>query len=356
MPKSFHLSGPEHYAEIKLLACKERTEWKRQRLRVVQMGISGQYTREQIAEVTGSSVRSVGRHAAAFRKGGVSKLLSRDYGGGPPPAIQPAVAGALLEKLRAGEFKRAKEVVAWLGKEHSVELSLKGAYYWLGKCGGVLKVPRKTHAKKDAAAAEAFPRELPQRLAALPLRAGAPMRVWVVDEHRHGLIGTVRRCWALRGQRPLARWQARYEWGYVYGALELGEGGAEFCFLPTVSLECSALFLAQIAASDPQAEHIVIWDGAGFHQRTGAPEVPERVHLVLLPPYSPELNPVEQLWDLAKDACGNRVFATLDEQQEVITEELRPFWESSSRVKQLLGNHPVHASVNSSSNSIQAIA
>ena len=182
------------------------------------------------------------------------------------------------------------------------------------------------------------------------------MRIWILDEHRHGLIGTVRRCWSLPGVRALAPWQARYEWGYAYGALELGLGEAQFLFLPTVNKACSALFLEQIAASDAQAEHIVIQDQAGFHLRPGEAGVPERVHLIFLPAYSPELNSVEQVWDPVKDACGNRLFESLEEQQQAISAELRPFWESRSRVKALLGNHPVHTCANSFSSNVKAKA
>ena len=60
-----------------------------------------------------------------------------------------------------------------------MRLTLKGTYYWLGKLGGVLKVPRKTHAKKDAEAAERFKAELSGKLEALNLPKGKPVRVWI---------------------------------------------------------------------------------------------------------------------------------------------------------------------------------
>jgi hypothetical protein len=100
------------------------------------------------------------------------------------------------------------------------------------------------------------------------------------------------------GYKPTAPYQTKYQWGYLHSALEVGgDGRAEALFLPTVSLECSRIFLAQIAASDPHADHIVIWDQAGFHQATGQTCVP-RVRILSLPPYCPELNPVEKLANL----------------------------------------------------------
>ena len=80
------------------------------------------------------------------------------------------------------------------------------------------------------------------------------------------------------------------------------------------------LFLEQIAASDPYAEHVIIWDGAGFHHRPEDPRLPKNLHLLPLPPYSPELNPIERLWDIAKDQICNRVFETLDAMEEKLTD------------------------------------
>jgi len=97
------------------------------------------------------------------------------------------------------------------------------------------------------------------------------------------------------------------------------------------------LFLKQVSESEPDAEHVVIWDGAGFHQDKHLSEIPENIHLIKLPPYSPELNPIEQLWDQIGVVYANRVYETLDEIEEDITEALAPFWQDTKPVLQLLG-------------------
>ncbi len=210
----------------------------------------------------------------------------------------------------------------------------------MGKLGGVLKVPRKTHAKKDAAKATEFQQTLCEKLRSLSVDGGRPVRIWVADEHRYGLIPVVRKCWTLRGLRPTAPYQTKYEWGYLYSALEVdGANAAEFLCLPEVNLSMSTLFLRQLVARDPQAEHVVIWDQAGFHPRAGDPSVPAHVHLLPLPPYSPELNPVEVLGDLIKDRLGNSLWTTLDAMDEAIGEELRPIYETAERVRKLV-SHP----------------
>jgi hypothetical protein len=167
----------------------------------------------------------------------------------------------------------------------------------------------------------------------------------VADESRFGLHTQSRRCWALRGQRVVIPQQHCYEWEYVHGALEGIEGGAEFRFMPSVSLEFSQGFLEQIAASDVGAEHVVIWDQAGFHPQPKAAGWPARIHLLPLPPYSPELNPVEGLWDQVQDGTCNRRHADLDELESTLTRALKPFWETPSTVLSLI-HHWLHTEAN----------
>ncbi len=101
----------------------------------------------------------------------------------------------------------------------------------------------------------------------------------------------------------------------------------------------SGLFLQHLAASDPNAEHIVIWDQAGFHPKPKLHAVPERVHLVALPPYSPELNPTEAIGDVIKDRIGNVLWQSLDDLEQAIGEELRPLGENAESVRRLV-SHP----------------
>ncbi len=154
---------------------------------------------------------------------------------------------------------------------------------------------------------------------------------------RYGLQPVKRRVWSLRGRRVVVPVQPRYQWAYCYGALEVEGAGAEFFYTPTVNLDCSALFLSQIASTQPQSTHVVIWDGAGFHQREGHSEVPANVRLLKLPAYSPELNPIERLWDVVKDVICNRLFATLSDLQQALTSVLSQYWSDARRVYDLVG-------------------
>ena len=74
--------------------------------------------------------------------------------------------------------------------------------------------------------------------------------------------------------------------------------------------------------------------------------MPENVRLLPLPPYSPELNPVERIGDLIKDATGNRVFADLEALERAIEAELKPLWTTPQRVRSLVGDGWIRSQVN----------
>ena len=126
------------------------------------------------------------------------------------------------------------------------------------------------------------------------------------------------------------------------------ENRIELFFAPRVGKDVSNLFLDQIGQSDPEALHLVVWDQAGFHPKDGEMGVPSNVRLLPLPAYSPELNPVEALGDLVKDAIANKLFGCLDSLQEAILKELQPLRVEAQRVRSLLGNHSIVASANNS--------
>jgi transposase len=118
--------------------------------------------------------------------------------------------------------------------------------------------------------------------------------------------------------------------------------------MPHAALEVSEAFLKHLARSEPAAKHSVIWDGAGFHQKSDAHALPDRVHVVQLPGYSPELNPIEKLWDVLKDGLCNRLFHSMEALWQALCYELEPFHQPA-RVHQLLGHSPLLAPANASS-------
>ena len=250
----------------------------KERLQVVLWSTRGQHTLAELARLAGRARSTIQVWLDDYTEGGLTQLLTR---AAPPGSTSPVAAPKVQEQLqaglRAGRWRTAGQVAAWLQETHGIKRAAKSLYYWLGKVGGALRVPRPCHVQQDPAATAAFRAELEQNLEKLRLPKDRPVKIWVADEARFGLHTQSRRCWALRGQRVVLAREQRYEWEYVYGAVEVVEGLAQFRYLPSVSLELSGGFLQQLADSDPQAEHVVIWDQAGFHPRPGAAGLPARI-------------------------------------------------------------------------------
>jgi DDE superfamily endonuclease len=126
---------------------------------------------------------------------------------------------------------------------------------------------------------------------------GKPLEIWFQDEARIGQKGTLTRLWAKKGTRPRAVRDTRYQWAYLFGAVcperRLGAG----LVMPYANTEAMTKHLEEIAkAVSPGAHGILVLDGAGWHG-SHALAVPENITLMPLPPYAPELNPVENIWE-----------------------------------------------------------
>jgi transposase len=111
-----------------------------------------------------------------------------------------------------------------------------------------------------------------------------------------GQQGTLTRIWARRGTRPRAPRDTRYQWSYIFGAVCPTRGVAAGLVLPFVNTGAMNAHLAEIARNvAPGAHALLILDGAGWHGAR-ALAVPDNITLLHLPPYAPELNPIENVW------------------------------------------------------------
>jgi DDE superfamily endonuclease len=146
------------------------------------------------------------------------------------------------------------------------------------------------------------------------------VEVWAEDEARFGLKPVCRRVWAPRGRRPACSGRARYEWLYVYGFARPGPGGLVSVALPRVTAAPRGAALAAFAArADPAGCKLLVGlgDPAGWHVAKRL-VVPAHVVLQRLPPGTPELQPVEPLWPLLREAVANREFERLAQLRRVL--------------------------------------
>ncbi len=132
------------------------------------------------------------------------------------------------------------------------------------------------------------------------------------DEARFGRISDIRRCWAPKPLRPLCQAMLTHQYTYVYSAVDVCTGELDSLILLHVNTACMQLFLNEVSARHPDGLIVMVIDGAGGH-RAHALEAPHNICLLKLPPYAPELNPVEHLWDeLREKFFHNPVSQSLD--------------------------------------------
>jgi DDE superfamily endonuclease len=143
---------------------------------------------------------------------------------------------------------------------------------------------------------------------------GQRIRFFVQDEARIGQQGTLTRVWARTNSRPCAVRQTEYQWVYLWAAVEPATGQSIAMITPTVNTSLMNQFLGGLSDSMAADEHAVLaLDNAGWHVAK-ALKIPANITLLHLPPYSPELNPVERLWSwLRSHQLSNRIYQDYDQ-------------------------------------------
>ena len=157
-------------------------------------------------------------------------------------------------------------------------------------------------------------KKLPETLATLltPEQVqGRRVRLMFQDAARFGRMVRIRRCWAPAPERPVVANGYEREFVYVYGAVSPVEGELDWMIGRLMNTERMSTFLAQVSAAHECEFMVMVVDGASSHVGKDL-QVPENIRLLRLPPYAPELNPQEHVWDEVREKeFPNRVFADL---------------------------------------------
>ena len=158
----------------------------------------------------------------------------------------------------------------------------------------------------------------------IPTATTRPVRVFSQDDSRFGLLTVRHRRLTARGVQPIGAVQHVFAWFYVYGAVEPTTGDRCFLELPYLNAEMFQRFVNAFAQAFPDSLNILLLDNSGAHTSLQL-TLPENVRCVFLPPYCPELNPIERVWRDLKDALAWIHFPTLDAQQDYLATLLQAY-------------------------------
>jgi putative transposase len=281
-------------------ALPQKRIWRR--AQAVVLAKQGRTARD-IADALGCSLKAVKNWVAQYNAGGIEALHERPRSG-RPPLLDPAQYPRLKQYLDAPPRPedgvctlRGLDVQRILEREFGVLMSLQAVYDLLQRLGYSSLMPRPQHEDANPEVQEFFKEIVVEQIDAIADgHPGQEVQVYFQDEARFGTQGTITRVWARKGSRPRAVRQNGREWLYVLMAVCAATGAASALIMPELNTAVVNLFLEQFSGELPAGVHaVLIWDGAGFHTG-GDLVVPGNVSLIQLPPYSPELNPVENLW------------------------------------------------------------
>jgi transposase len=306
-------------------ALAQKRSWKR--LQAVLLAKQG-WTAAHIAMSLSCSLRAVKNWVARYNRGGLEALRERPRTG-RPRRLAPEHYPRLKQRLEAPPRPadgvctlRAADVRRILEHEFGALMGRQAVYDLLHRLGYSALMPRPYHEDCIPEVQEFFKEIVVEQVAAIAAEhPEKQVRTYFEDEARFGTQGTITRVWARKGSRPRAVRQNGRRWLYVLMAVCASTGAASALIMPELNTAVVNLFLERFSRELPAGVHaVLIWDGAGFHTG-GALVVPSNVSLIRLPPYSPELNPVENLWHyLRAHHWSNRVYADYDALLEAATE------------------------------------
>ncbi|WP_259077812.1 IS630 family transposase [Salinibacter ruber] len=154
--------------------------------------------------------------------------------------------------------------------------------------------------------------------------ASRPVRLFCQDESRFGLMPITRDRITLSGVKPIQVQKPGYQNFYLYGAVEPSTGERFLLERPNLDSDGFQDFLDGFSRRFPQSTNVLVLDNGRF-QKAKALSIPGNVRLLFLPPYSPELNPIERFWEDLKDQLAFDLRGTLSELKERVSEKLHSY-------------------------------
>lgn len=153
---------------------------------------------------------------------------------------------------------------------------------------------------------------------------GKPIEIWFQDEARVGQKGGHAYIWAPIGSRPPMVRDNRHDSAHLFGAICPARGVGAGIIMPAANAEAMNEHLREISTQVLSGAHaVLLCDGAGWHQQGGRLVVPDNITLLPLPPYSPELNPMENVWEYLR---ANKLCNLVWDSYEAIVAACKKAW------------------------------
>jgi len=295
-----------------------------------------------VADITLSDECSIRQWAKLYSEKGYNGLLEED-GRGRYKKLPAEKEDELRQEILALQQKReggrivGKDIKILLKEKYEVEYSLSSIYVLLDRLNLSWISSRSIHPKTSAEAIDSFKENFSDIAEEIKEKVdGKKIEIWWQDEMRVGQQGSLSRIWAEKGTRPRMVKQQQFLSAYIFGACCPDKDKSCALVLPEVNSEMMQLHLWEISKCVEKDCHaIILLDRAGWHI-TEQMQMPSNISFVPLPPYSPELNPMEQLWQqLRKIKLSNISYKNHKEIEEACCEAWNIFVSEEGSVKRL---------------------
>lgn len=154
------------------------------------------------------------------------------------------------------------------------------------------------------------------------------VNLYFQDESRFGLMSHMGSCISAKGIRPVINYSHKFSSTYLYGSYSPIDGDSFVWEVNGVSTKIFETYLHALSAHRPKEFKIVVIDNAGFHSTKNI-RVPDNIFLLNIPPYTPELNPCEQIWAYIKTRFKNQVFKNMEELKEWLYQKVNSMSENT---------------------------
>lgn len=289
--------------EAALKRAKDSSEWKR--LFVILSYDEGQSV-EELARLTRLSHWTVEEYLKEYSSRNKTK---NDPKGGSSSKLTESEAKELEQHLSSTTYLKVKSIIAYVRKTFGKQYSRTGMTDWLKKHGFTFKKPEKVPGKLDPAKQEKFIEEYKRLKKAL----GPCDELYFLDAIHPEYQSQAVCGWIKKGECKTLQTTGKQKRLHLVGALELGEMKVVVREYETIDGDAIIRFFRDLESGKKEGEIYVILDNAAAHKNhklTGYLKS-SRIRLHYLPPYSPNLNPIERLWKVFRETTlYNRYFDT----------------------------------------------
>lgn len=162
------------------------------------------------------------------------------------------------------------------------------------------------------------------------------MNLYFQDESRYGLITYIGSMITAKGVAPIVDFRQEFKNTYLYGSYSPIDGDAIVCEIESVTAKSFEIYLHQLSIHRPNEFKIVVIDNARFHSTKNI-KIPDNIYLLNIPPYTPELNPCEQIWRYIKDRYKNICFENLEQIKVWLANFVNQM--DTETIKSIVSNH-----------------